>query len=548
MISVFFSCGGGNDFSEIGLPSKDSRKGEWGYVDLNGNIIFDFTIDNKPTLMTEGIGSYKKKDDDGNYYVVFVDKDENETRTSYIQSLLFNEGLALVTTSTSKLTYIDKDFNEVLVLDEAVEAGYFSEGLAKFKAKNGKWGFVDLLGKIVIPPKYDYVESFNEEYAMVKDYSNDKTYRGIIDTDGNEVIKLTDKYDMLSGVYEGYIRFEEGDERGYLNLKGEEIIKDDDWDYISPFQSNGYACVREGKEYGLIDKDGEFKIKIREDFPIITFNNLYPYYKDREYGFKNINQDVVISAEYDQVLPFFGNGAWVKDNKDWVFINKKGKIENDIELYDLEFNIGRNDRIEHIYAMSHGKNPIDIEETLESKYVDIDGFISSVVDFDNTFFGVTEGSNPNDVISYINSRNLLTSDSETKRNSFEYISEKLSPRSTRISTYDLFGNTEYDENISYYLRYYFNNKIYKNDNIDNTIKIDNQSFINRVNLKVSLEDNAYRKDEEIVNRINDELIKRSFISDSKNNWSLYENGCYITVKIIHSNSSINVDIDFSIDG
>ena len=90
--------------------------------------------------------------------------------------------------------------------------------------------------------------------------------------------------------------------------EGEEVIKDDDWDFVFPF-SDGYACVTESRECGLIDRDGEYKIKVREDFLIILSEGLYVYEKDREFGYKNIDQEVVISAEFDKATPFFGNGA-----------------------------------------------------------------------------------------------------------------------------------------------------------------------------------------------------------------------------------------------
>ena len=49
---------------------------------------------------------------------------------------------------------------------------------------NNKWGFIDKTGKIVIRPKYDYVEHFHENIALV---ANNKGF-GFIDLSGNEII------------------------------------------------------------------------------------------------------------------------------------------------------------------------------------------------------------------------------------------------------------------------------------------------------------------------------------------------------------------------
>ena len=203
--------------------------------------------------MTEGIGFYEKEKDKQDY-IVYIDKEDNEYRTNYVQSLSFNEGLALVTTITGKLTYIDKEYKEVLVLDDVIESGYFCEGLAKYKSKGGKWGFINKEGEKVIPAKYDYVESFIDGYSMVRNKSDEgNDYRGIINNKGEIVIKLNNKYNELSVALDGFFSYKQEDEVGYLNIQGEEVIKDDDWDFVFPF-SDGYACVTESRECGLIYK------------------------------------------------------------------------------------------------------------------------------------------------------------------------------------------------------------------------------------------------------------------------------------------------------
>ncbi|MBT5858533.1 MAG: hypothetical protein HOH88_01565, partial [Flavobacteriales bacterium] len=115
VISItLLSCGGGRSSDGIGYPARESRNGDWGYVNTNGEVVLDFNLNEKPSVMTEGVGFYFKEKDNQDY-IVYIDKEDNEYRTNYVQSLSFNEGLALVTTSTGKLTYIDKEYKEVLV-------------------------------------------------------------------------------------------------------------------------------------------------------------------------------------------------------------------------------------------------------------------------------------------------------------------------------------------------------------------------------------------------------------------------------------------------
>lgn len=531
-ILIFFPSGG-NNYSEIGFPARENRNGDYGYVGVNGNILVDFTIDKEPSIMTEGIGFYRDYDEsDKSFFITYVRKDGEEFKTRYTQSLSFNGDLALVTTATGKLTYINTEYEEVLALDDAEEAGYFVEGLAKYKSKDGKWGFKNTKGKTVIDPEYDYVESFNEGYAMVRKRIDGEDFRGIIDKNGDEIMQLDDKYDKLSGVHEDLIIYEEKDEIGFLNLSGEEIIKDDDWDYISPFY-NGYATIKESREFGLINKNGEFKIKIREDFPIILCNNKYVYVKDREWGYKDINQDIIIPADFDDALPFFVQGAWVKDNKDWVYINKKGKIQNEIELYDIEIGFDK------ITLMASGKPPLDLDETLESNFVDIQGFISEIVNIDRRIFGVIiDESNPNDVISFINSIDINSGSKPKAINTKDYIISKISSGSTRISTYDLFGYTEFDRNFSYHIKYYFSNKILERTDIDYIVN--RTSFVNRIKFYIDLNNKAYGKDDQIVENLYQSLEFAGFNLDG-NGWIKFEDGICYEVFVDHSSGSISLD-------
>src|SRR5687768_15767820 len=55
-----------------------------------------------------------------------------------------------------------------IVIDPQFEAvGDFSEGFARFK-KNEKWGFIDRRGRIVIAPRFEWAHDFSEGLARVQ--------------------------------------------------------------------------------------------------------------------------------------------------------------------------------------------------------------------------------------------------------------------------------------------------------------------------------------------------------------------------------------------
>ena len=64
------------------------------------------------------------------------------------------------------------------------EAERFSEGLAPVKM-DGKWGFIDKNGVMIIQPKYDYVAGFSNGLSLVGIKNWGKL--GYINKDGVEV-------------------------------------------------------------------------------------------------------------------------------------------------------------------------------------------------------------------------------------------------------------------------------------------------------------------------------------------------------------------------
>ncbi|HEY0029828.1 MAG TPA: WG repeat-containing protein, partial [Bacteroidia bacterium] len=64
--------------------------------------------------------------------------------------------------------------------------GPYCNGLARVK-KDHKWGYVDTVGNIIIPIKYQQVENFSEGIARVRLGSK----WGLMDNTGREIIKPT---------------------------------------------------------------------------------------------------------------------------------------------------------------------------------------------------------------------------------------------------------------------------------------------------------------------------------------------------------------------
>jgi hypothetical protein len=107
----------------------------------------------------------------------------------------FYEGLGKITID-GKSGFIN--IKGILVIKAILrDAGYFSEGLAPFEAGNGKWGYIDKLGKTAIKPQFDWALSFREGLAAVQVGD----FWGYIDRDGR--VRIDPKFETVSSFSDG---------------------------------------------------------------------------------------------------------------------------------------------------------------------------------------------------------------------------------------------------------------------------------------------------------------------------------------------------------
>ncbi|MBW4615006.1 MAG: WG repeat-containing protein [Desmonostoc vinosum HA7617-LM4] len=268
-------------------------------------------------------------------------------------------------------------------------AGLFSEGLAEVRV-NGKWGYIDKTGTIVIQPKFDETQAFSEGLAIVW-IAGENT--GYIDKTGNYVIDprfakgstgkfseglarlclastcgyinktefVIDRKFLAGGDFsEGLAAIKDGDKWGYIDKTGSAVIKPkfdnagnfyeglavvkigDKWGYIDKtgnvvikpqFDDKGYssfseglAVVKIGDKWGYIDKTGNVVIKPLFDDAFDFAQGLARIQSGEKFGFIDKTGNVVIKPQFDNAGSFFEGLARVKSGDKWGYIDKTGKV------------------------------------------------------------------------------------------------------------------------------------------------------------------------------------------------------------------------------
>lgn len=130
-------------------------------------------------------------------------------------------------------------------------------GLRAYADLSGKWGFMDHQDRVVIEPRWDMVEEFEEGRAAVEQMGR----QGLIDMRGMEVIPPI--YDEISWDGSQYAYCEVGRRSGVLDRQGN-IVVPIVWDWVGDFMK-GYAIVQQQDKYGYVNTKGETVIEPKYD-------------------------------------------------------------------------------------------------------------------------------------------------------------------------------------------------------------------------------------------------------------------------------------------
>jgi hypothetical protein len=172
---------------------------------------------------------------------------------------------------------------------------------------DGKYGFLDENGRIVIPAKYRYAKSFKNGRAVVY---TDK-YAGTINVNGDFEIK-PDKYTSIfdfpefEGVYYAWGKRD----KCLISLEGDTLVSGLNDDFL--LCKNATIIVCKNNKYGLYSTNGKCIIPIEYDgIDNMGDNGLIPVLKNGKWGFINQNNEVVIDFKFIGRMCSFSEGVAV---------------------------------------------------------------------------------------------------------------------------------------------------------------------------------------------------------------------------------------------
>lgn len=245
-----------NKFSE-GLAAV-GRDGRHGFIDKAGTEVLPLQYTSASSF-SEGLAGICTGMGCG-----FIDK----AGTLIIQPRFqgvgeFSEGLSHVFMDHLKGVYIDRTGS--IVFEQSISSGYynFSNGRLLISI-NGKHGFIDTTGRLIVKPIYKSAYPFADGMARVMVGDRTRYKFGFIDRDGKLVIKP--KYSDAQDFSQGLAAVEINGRYGYIDKAGRVVIRPrfdgagEFIDGIAPVMTGAvYADVPQTKaKNGYIDKTGKY--------------------------------------------------------------------------------------------------------------------------------------------------------------------------------------------------------------------------------------------------------------------------------------------------
>jgi hypothetical protein len=143
--------------NEMAAVLKDKL---WGYINANGDMLIQAQFDDADKFI-DGFAPVKID----KFWGYINKKGEFLVPTIFEVAKEFNEGMALVR-DHGIYFYINTSGDEIGRNSNYIVKYNFHDGLARI-IQNGKWGFIDKEGKIIIPAIYNKVEDFSNGFAAV---------------------------------------------------------------------------------------------------------------------------------------------------------------------------------------------------------------------------------------------------------------------------------------------------------------------------------------------------------------------------------------------
>lgn len=348
-LSLLTACGSKSDDGDMNdidyIAVQEEKDGNWSFYAPDGKILYPDEFKQKPTCVVEGYFSVKE----GDGYTLYkaADKPEVVKDCEGLYDLGYMaEGLIPVTRPKERITVIKGNGEAAFTLEPVKGkeitscAPAFAEGLLWVTDEDGKEGYVDTKGQVVIPLKYESARDFHEGLAVVTiKNSDDENEHLVIDKKGETVFKIRKGFELKKYFFRnGYLVAKDSNGRiVFLDTKGEIAYKAPaKVETVGEYNKNLFVFRNEDGEYGVMTFAGETLIRPKFE-GIMLVGDKFLCNSDKEAVLLSASGDEEMSFDdFDRGVAYLGRFGYVGvDRQTSVFLDKEGKPLHNAEFNDI---------------------------------------------------------------------------------------------------------------------------------------------------------------------------------------------------------------------
>ncbi|MBQ8702260.1 MAG: WG repeat-containing protein [Prevotella sp.] len=368
------------------FPFQESTNGLWGMISPSGEKLFTEEFKEKPTIVRDGRFMVRNKD--GLWEIYTAEAKPQKIGSEYAYANMFQDGIAIVAEKGKPVSLIDTDAKVIKLLDKidgkaVTSVNAFSQGYAVYKSDK-YYGVIDNKGNKVIDAKYLVINNYSDgkfialdrkyEEEAKKDSSTNIKF-DVLDTSGKVISSLSmAKYkDFGFGFREGLLDVytEAKDEKcgGLINENGDVVIK------LTPKIKkvgdirNKHFTYNNGDGWGLMNLDGESVVRAKYDYLYFASDDILIAVTKKDggsisYKYIDFKDNQIGEDTYDEAFPFY------------MFNDEYAIVKVSANLYSLiDFKCQQVKNLPDMVNVGF----MEGDYTVESDYVDIKKLVDALL-------------------------------------------------------------------------------------------------------------------------------------------------------------------------
>ena len=337
----------------------------------SGEILFSDEFEEWPTEAY--CDRFMVRNNDGLWEIYTAEEKPMQIGSEYLYAGRFCNGAAPVTERNKYITLINTDGEVIKTLDKingktiAKMKNFRDNGLAEIVADDDMHGIVNTAGDVVVKPIYGSITVSDELVFAIdkKEMEKEKEQRKVVvlDLNGNIITTIDKLKRNIKTIFarKEYIVANTSDGDGILDKNGNWVLKPHEkYGEIISVQNGSFIFRKD--DYGLRDLKGEVILRNKYDHLWFTENkDRLIAERDNEYTLINLEGDQIGEDKYERLWDLDNDHFAGRLNSHiWIIIDANGKEIGDpnVDIYD----IGGYYNLDYI----------------ESDYVNIEGLVSSI--------------------------------------------------------------------------------------------------------------------------------------------------------------------------